>query len=114
MELFTPQCTRIDGAGSIRSFFCITLPLLTPIILYNLIIGLSAGMQVFTQAYIMTAGGPNNATLFYVYYLYNNAFRYAQLGYASAVALVLFVIGLLLAFALFIATKRFVHYELVS
>jgi multiple sugar transport system permease protein len=108
------EAARIDGAGSIRSFFSIALPLLTPIILYNLIIGLSAGMQVFTQAYIMTAGGPNNATLFYVYYLYNNAFRYAQLGYASAVALVLFVIGLLLAFALFIATKRFVHYELVS
>lgn len=108
------EAARIDGAGSIRSFLSITLPLLTPIILYNLITGLSAGMQVFTQAYILTGGGPNNATLFYVYYLYNNAFRYAQLGYASAIALVLFVIGLLLAFALFIAMKRFVHYELVS
>jgi len=108
------EAARMDGAGPARSFFSVTLPLLTPVILYNLITGLGGGLQVFTQAYILTQGGPNNATLFYVYYLYNNAFRYAQLGYASAMALVLFAISLVLAFILFAASRRFVNYELVS
>ncbi len=108
------DAVKLDGAGPVRGFFAVTLPLLSPVILYNVITGLGAGLQVFTQSYIMTQGGPNNATLFYVYYLYNNAFRYAQLGYASAQALVLFVISLALALTLFAASRRFVNYELVS
>jgi multiple sugar transport system permease protein len=82
------------------------------VILYNVILGISAGLQVFTQAYIITNGGPANATTFYVFYLYNNAFRYSQFGYASAMAWILFLISFVLAILVFkIASKR-VHYDL--
>ncbi|HEY4385251.1 MAG TPA: sugar ABC transporter permease [Ktedonobacteraceae bacterium] len=108
------DAARIDGASRLNCFFRITLPLLSPAILFNLITALSAGLQVFTPAYIMTNGGPNNGTLFYMYYLYKNAFSYAQLGYACALAVVLFLVGLLLAFVLYTVAQRFVNYELVS
>ncbi|GER91882.1 sugar ABC transporter permease [Dictyobacter vulcani] len=108
------DAARIDGAGVWRRFYSITLPLLSPIILFNLITALSGGLQIFQQAYIMTNGGPNNGTLFYMLYLYRNAFAYAQLGYACALSLVLFVIGLALAGILFSVAQRFVNYEMVS
>lgn len=108
------DAARIDGAGVWRRFFSITLPLLSPIILFNLITALSGGLQIFQQAYIMTNGGPNNGTLFYMLYLYRNAFAYAQLGYACALSLVLFIIGLVLAGILFRVAQRFVNYEMVS
>ncbi|GHO88402.1 carbohydrate ABC transporter permease [Dictyobacter formicarum] len=108
------DAARIDGAGTFRRFFSITLPLLSPIILFNLITALSGGLQIFQQAYIMTNGGPNNGTLFYLLYLYRNAFAYAQLGYACALSLVLFIIGLALAGVLFTVSQRFVNYELVG
>ncbi len=60
--------------------------MMTPIIFFNLIMGIIGSFQVFTQAFIMTEGGPNNASLFYVLYLYRNAFQYFQMGYASALA----------------------------
>jgi multiple sugar transport system permease protein len=94
-----------------QSFTRITLPLLTPAILFNLITGVSAGLQVFTQAYVMTEGGPNNGTLFYMYYLYRSAFSYAQLGYASALAIVLFLAGLVLAVLIYQVSRRFVNYD---
>ena len=65
---------------------------MTPVIFFNLIMGIIGTFQVFTAAFVMTGGGPRNATLFYVLYLYNNAFQYFQMGYASALAWVLFVI----------------------
>lgn len=108
------DAARIDGAGVWRRFYSITLPLLSPIILFNLITALSGGLQIFQQAYIMTNGGPNNGTLFYMLYLYRNAFAYAQLGYACALSLVLFIIGLVLAGMLFRVAQRFVNYEMVS
>lgn len=108
------DAARIDGANRLQCFFRITLPLLSPVILFALITGLTGAMQVFDPAFIITAGGPNNGTLFYIFYLYNNAFRYAQLGYASALALVLFLIGLLLALLIYRISQRFVNYELVS
>ncbi|GLV53417.1 sugar ABC transporter permease [Dictyobacter sp. S3.2.2.5] len=108
------DAARIDGASALRRFFSITIPLLSPIILFNLITALSGGLQIFQQAYIMTNGGPNNGTLFYMLYLYRNAFAYAQLGYACALSLVLFIIGLALAGVLFSVSQRFVNYELVS
>src|SRR5699024_644547 len=70
------EAARIDGAGRMKQFTAITLPLLTPTILFNLITGVSGAMMVFTEAYIMTDGGPDNATLFYMLYLYRNAFSY--------------------------------------
>jgi multiple sugar transport system permease protein len=106
------DAAEIDGAGIWRKFTNITLPLMTPVILYNVILGISAGLQVFTQAYIITNGGPANTTTFYVFYLYNNAFRYSQFGYASAMAWILFLISFVLAILVFrIASKR-VHYDL--
>jgi multiple sugar transport system permease protein len=106
------DAAEIDGAGSWRKFWNVTIPLMTPVILYNLILGLSAGLQVFTQAYIITNGGPANATTFYVYYLYNNAFRYSRFGYASAMAWVLFIISFALAILVFRLASKRVHYEI--
>lgn len=105
------ESARIDGASSMACFFRITIPLLTPAILFNLITGLSAGLQVFTQAYIMTDGGPNNSTLFFMFYLYRNAFSYADLGYASTLAVVLFLAGGALAVLIYHVSRRFVTYE---
>jgi multiple sugar transport system permease protein len=106
------EAAMIDGAGALRRFRHITLPLLTPLILYDIIIGLGLGLQIFTQAYIITEGGPNNATLFYVLYLYRQAFRYGDFGYAAAMCWVLFLISLVLALAVFRTARRWVHYEL--
>ena len=105
------EAAKIDGANPFQSFTRITLPLLTPAILFNLITGVSAGLQVFTQAYVMTNGGPNNGTLFYMYYLYRSAFSYAQLGYACALAIMLFLAGLVLALLIYQVSRRFVNYD---
>jgi multiple sugar transport system permease protein len=108
------DAARIDGANRFRSFFNITLPLLSPIILFNAITAIGGALQTFVQPFIITRGGPNNGTLFYMYYLYNKAFANAELGYACALSLLLFVIGLALALLLFAVARRFVHYDLVS
>jgi multiple sugar transport system permease protein len=108
------DAAEIDGASSLRKFWHITLPLLTPVILYDLIVGLGLGLQVFEQAYITTNGGPVDSTLFYVFYLYNNAFRYGQMGYAAAMSWFLFIISLLLALLVFWSSKRWVNYEVVA
>lgn len=106
------DAAMIDGAGGLRQFRNITLPLITPIILYDIIIGIGLGLQVFTPAYVMTAGGPDNATLFYVLYLYRNAFRYGDLGYASAMGWILLLVSVVLALAVFRTSQRWVHYEM--
>ncbi len=108
------EAAVLDGAGPVRRFFSVTLPLMTPVILYSLILGLSLGLQVFAQAYIITSGGPANATNFYVYYLYNQAFRYSSMGAASAMAWVLFIITLVLAWLIFRTSRRWVNYETVG
>ncbi len=108
------EAARLDGAGRLSSFLRITLPLLSPVILFNLITGLSQGLQVFTPSYIMTQGGPNNGTLFYMYYMYQNAFSFAQIGYACALSLVLFLFGVVLALILYTIARRFVNYEIVG
>jgi multiple sugar transport system permease protein len=117
------ESAQIDGAGPVRRFFSITLPLITPVILYDIILGLALGLQVFTQAYIITSGGlgaqgggqgmagPRNSLLFYVFYLYKSAFQYTQMGYASALAWVLFIVSIILAFSVFKWAKNWVHYE---
>src|SRR5579884_773470 len=109
IELY--EAASIDGAGGLRQFVAITVPMITPVILFNLIIGIISSFQVFTQAFIMTNGGPSNATLFYVLYLYRVAFQYSQMGYASAMAWVLFLIVLALSMLVFRSSDRWVHYE---
>ena len=81
------EAAMIDGAGALSRFKNITLPLMTPVILYDLILGISLGLQVFTQSFIITDGGPANSTNFLVYYIYNNAFRFG--GYWANSALLL-------------------------
>jgi len=108
------EAAVIDGANWWTRFWRITIPLLTPVILYDVILGLHAGLQVFTQAYILTNGGPSNSTLFYVFYLYNNAFSYSQMGYASALSWVLFIISFGIAILVFRLSSRWVNYELVA
>lgn len=108
------EAARIDGAGRMKQFTAITLPLLTPTILFNLITGVSGAMMVFTEAYIMTDGGPDNATLFYMLYLYRNAFSYGQLGFASALAVLLFLFGMFLAGLIYWLSRRFVNYDVAA
>ncbi|MCK5861357.1 MAG: sugar ABC transporter permease, partial [Candidatus Hydrogenedentes bacterium] len=105
------EAAELDGAGPLRKFFNITLPMISPYILFNLIMGLIATFQVFTQAYIMTQGGPVDSTLFYAYALFNNAFRFMRMGYASAMAWVLFFIILGLTLLQLYLSKRWVYYE---
>ena len=113
------EAAEIDGAGAWTKFWNITLPLMTPIILYDIILGLSLGLQAFTQAYVIGAGpagsvgNPANSTLFYVLYLYLNAFRYSQMGYAAALGWVLFIVTFLMALLVFRWARGWVHYETV-
>ncbi len=109
LELY--EAADIDGAGVWRKFTNVTMPLITPVLLFNLITGIIASFQVFAQAFIMTNGGPNNATLFYVLYLYRVAFQYSQMGYASAMAWILFIIVLACTLAVFRWSQSWVHYE---
>ncbi len=105
------EAAELDGAGSWQKFWRITVPMLTPYIFFNLVMGLIGCFQIFSQAFIMTQGGPVNSTLFYAYHLFNNAFRYLHMGYASAMAWVLVVIVLALTFFQMKFSKRWVHYE---
>jgi multiple sugar transport system permease protein len=105
------EAAEIDGAGTRRKFFSITLPMISPSILFVLIMGVIGTFQTFTQAYIMTGGGPANATLFYILYLYKNAFNWFEMGYASALAWVLFAIILALTLIVLRSSNRWVYYE---
>jgi multiple sugar transport system permease protein len=110
------ESAQIDGAGAWRKFRSITLPLMTPVILYDIIIGLSFGLQVFTSAYILTGGGtrggagPDDSLLMYVYYLYQQAFQFGAMGYAATLSVVLFIVSLLLAGAVFRWARGWVFY----
>lgn len=104
------EAAEIDGATKLQKFFHITLPLMTPTIFFTVIVGLIGAFQIFTQAYIMTSGGPVNSTLFYALYLYRNAFNYLKMGYASSMAWILFVIVLVLTILQFKLSRRWVFY----
>ena len=105
------EAAKIDGAGAIRSFFAITIPLLTPTIFFNVVLNIIASWQVFTQVLIMTQGGPNNATLTAVLHLYRTGFSSFQFGYASAQAWGLFLA--IMVFVLFAirSSSSWVQYE---
>ena len=105
------EAANIDGCGPLRRFWHITLPMLSPYILFNSIVGLIGTMQVFTEAYIMTGGGPVDSTLFYAYYLFRQAFQYFRMGYASALAWILFLAVLALTLLQLKLSKRWVHYD---
>jgi multiple sugar transport system permease protein len=105
------EAADLDGANAFQRFFHITVPLMTPIIFFNMIMAMIGAMQTFTQAYIMTGGGPNNASLFYSLLLYRTAFSLQRMGYASAMSWILFIIIAALTFAVFRSSDRWVFYE---
>jgi len=104
------EASEIDGANVWHKFWYVTIPMITPTIFFSLIMGIIGSFQVFTQAFIMTQGGPSDSTLFYVLYLYNNAFRYFKMGYASAMALILFFIILFFTLIVVSTSGRWVYY----
>lgn len=105
------EAASIDGAGTIRRFLHVTIPMVTPVIFFNLILGIIGSFQSFTSAYVLTAGGPDNATLFYLLYLYQNAFQNFRMGYASAMAWILFLIILALSLLVVRSSSAWVYYE---
>ncbi|MBV7338944.1 sugar ABC transporter permease [Chloroflexi bacterium TSY] len=107
------EAAEIDGASSFRRFFAITLPLLTPTIFFNVVLNIIGSWQVFTQALVMTRGGPNNATLTMVLHIYNTGFQNFYFGYASAQAWLLFLIVLIFVILALRSASSWVHYERV-
>ncbi|TDQ40685.1 carbohydrate ABC transporter permease [Aureibacillus halotolerans] len=105
------ESAEIDGAGRWAKLVNVTIPMTSHVIFFNLIMGIIGSFQVFTQAYVMSEGGPNYASLFYVHYLYQNAFQYFEMGYASALAWVLFLIILVFTLLQFKFFGRKVYYE---
>jgi multiple sugar transport system permease protein len=105
------EAANIDGAGSWRRFLSITLPMISPVLFFNLIMGIIGSFQVFTQSFVMTEGGPNNGSLFLVLYLYRNAFQYFKMGYASSLAWVLFLIIMVFTLLVFRSSSVWVYYE---
>lgn len=105
------EAAKIDGAGAWRTFFAVTLPLLTPTVFFNVVINIISSFQVFERAYVLTQGGPNNATLTLVMYIYRQSFQLFHFGYASAIAGVLFAFMLLLTLLMFRSSSFWVYYE---
>jgi multiple sugar transport system permease protein len=105
------ESAEIDGAGAWTKFVHVTLPMISPTMFFMVVMGIIGALQVFTQAYLMTQGGPVNSTLFYVLHLYREAFENLHMGYASAMAWVLFVVILLITAVQFAGARRWVYYE---
>jgi len=118
------EASLIDGASAWRRFWRITMPMISPVVLFNLVMSFLGSFQVFTAAFVAgsggsdlsggasgTAGGPLQSMLMYMVYLYAQAFRYFQMGYASAMAVVLFIVIMLLTLAIFRSSGRWVYYE---
>lgn len=105
------EAAWLDGANRWKSFLYITLPLLSPTTFFVIVINIISSFQIFDQAYVLTGGGPGNATNTIVYYIYNNAFQWFRMGYASAVAWLLFGIIFVATFIQFKYQKKWVYYE---
>lgn len=105
------EAVDIDGGNTWHKLIYITIPMLTPTILFNLLIGIVAALQTFVQPFIMTNGGPNNGSLFFVFMIYRKAFQDSQMGYASALAWALFIIISVLSLIVFRTSNRWVFYQ---
>jgi len=105
------EAAEIDGAGAWAKLWHVTLPLMSPVIFFNLVMSIIGTFQIFTAGYLITNGGPQNATLFYVLYLWRNAFLYLNMGYAAALAWVLFIIIIGLTALVFKGIGSRVYYE---
>lgn len=105
------EAAAIDGAGAWRKFLRITLPLLSPVIFFNLVMQIIAGFMVFTQAFVITRGGPLDSTRFYSLYLYDQGFQFLHMGYAAAMAWVLLIIIAFFTALVFKSSSFWVYYE---
>lgn len=105
------EAAIVDGAGPVTRFFKITLPLMTPCIFFNLVNGIIGSLQAFNSSYLITAGTPLNSTLYYSLYLYNQAFNYRKMGYASAMAWFMFIIIVALTALVFKSSSAWVYYQ---
>lgn len=105
------EAATIDGASAFHKLRHVTLPMLTPVIFFNLVMGIIGAFQTFTQAFVMTpTGGPQDSTYFYSLYLYNRAWKYLDMGYASAMAWMLFLVIVVLTALVFRTQRKWVHY----
>jgi multiple sugar transport system permease protein len=104
------EAVEIDGGNWWHKFRFVTVPSISPVIFFNLIMGLIGSFQAFTQAYVMTEGGPNNSTLFYVLLIYREAFQKNNMGYASALSWILFLVIFIFTLFIFKSSKSWVHY----
>jgi multiple sugar transport system permease protein len=105
------DAAKVDGASAWQRLVHVTLPMTSPVILFTFLTGMIGTFQIFTGGYIITGGGPNNASLFYVLYLFRNGWQYFKMGYASALAWILLLIMLGLTFLTLGASRRLVYYE---
>ncbi|MFB9274134.1 carbohydrate ABC transporter permease [Cohnella cellulosilytica] len=105
------EAIEVDGGGWYSKLRHITIPMVTPTLFFNTIMTIIGSFQVFNEAYILTEGGPNNRSLFYVFYLWRSGFRDTEMGYASALAWILFVIIMAFTYIVFKTSKSWVHYE---
>jgi multiple sugar transport system permease protein len=105
------EAAKVDGASTFRQHLHVTVPMLSTVTLFNLIMGIISSLQVFAEPFVLTQGGPNNSTLLLSVYLYQNAFEYLKMGYASAIAWVAFAIILVLTLLVFRSTPMWVHTE---
>lgn len=105
------EAAEIDGADRLQQLWHITIPLMSPVLFFNLIMGIIGSFQVFTVGYLLTEGGPQNSTLFYVLYLYRVGFSYLEMGYAAALGWLLFFIILIMTLFVFRYIGRNVYYE---
>lgn len=108
---FLHEAATIDGASAFQRYFRVTLPMLSPIVFFNLLMGTISSFMVFTQVYVITDGGPMNSTLFYVLYLYQQGFQYFHMGYAAALAIILLIIVALCSGFIFLTSRFWVNYE---
>ncbi len=105
------EAAEIDGGNSWQKTWYITIPMITPTIFFNLVMGIIGATQYFTTAFVMLGAGPLESTRFYMLHLYTNAFRYFKMGYSSAMALLLFLFVLMVTLILFKSSGRWVYYE---
>lgn len=107
------EAAKLDGANTLQEFWHVTLPMLSPVVFFVLVVSTIGAFQIFTNVYVISggSGGPGTSTLVYVLYLYENGFTYLKMGYATAIAEILFLITLGLTIGQFATARRWVHYE---
>ncbi|MBV7328805.1 sugar ABC transporter permease [Chloroflexi bacterium TSY] len=104
------EAADLDGANGVQKYIHITIPMITPVILFNMIMSIIGSFQVFVSAYVITQGGPNYGSFFYVLYLYQNAFQYFRMGFASGLAWILFLIVLCFTLLTLRSSRSWVYY----